>query len=64
VCAVVLICKTQTKTAVGARISAMPKYVFSSAYGNYLLKALVFDYFTAYFAAPCACCFYAVKLNK
>ena len=52
VCAVALIRKTQTKTAVGARISAMPKYVIASACGNYYLKALVFDYFSAISAAP------------
>ena len=59
----VLHLKTTAQTPVGARISAMPKYVIASTYGNYFLKALVFDYFTAYFAARSHCfCFVMGKL--
>jgi hypothetical protein len=54
----VLLSKTQTKTAVGARISAMPKYVIARACGNYYLKVLVFDYFTANFARHGCFCFF------
>ena len=39
VCAMVLIPKTKTKTAVGARISAQPKYLIASTCDNYSLKA-------------------------
>ena len=44
--------KTTAQTLVGARISAMPKYVIARACGNYYLKALVFDYFSANLSAP------------
>ena len=38
----------------------MPKYVIASTYGNYFLKALIFDYFTAYSAGPIGLSFFIV----